>query len=202
MKARLRLSRTGSCPQTSWRSEVSWDSWDTTANLSPNSHRWHDLCMSWPQMKTQVRWRQPSGGTVSVNRPLMTWRDCTMAPILAYADFTKLFKLHIDACGTGLGAVLYQMQEDGTEAVIAYASRSFDQGQNPTTQHTSWSFSPSSGWWVGKFHEYLYDQPSICILTTTLLHMCSWQPSWMQPVTTASPAWWATISSCTIQLEK
>ena len=43
---------------------------------------------------------------------------CTMAPILVYANFTKPFKLHTDACGTGLGAVLYQTWEDGTKAVI------------------------------------------------------------------------------------
>ena len=56
---------------------------------------------------------------------------CTTAPILAYADFSKPFKLHTDACGMGLGAVLYQTREDGTEAVIAYTSRSLSKAHYP-----------------------------------------------------------------------
>ena len=55
---------------------------------------------------------------------------CTTVPILAYANFAKPFKLHTDACATGLGAVLYQTREDGTEAVIAYASRSLNKAES------------------------------------------------------------------------
>ena len=51
-------------------------------------------------------------------------RFCTTAPILAYTYFTKPFKLHTDAYGSSLGPVLYQTHEDGTYAVIAYASQS------------------------------------------------------------------------------
>ena len=89
--------------------------------------------------------RLPSSGTASVNMPLMNWRDCTTAPILAYADFTKLFKLHTDACGSGLGAVLYQTHKDGTDAVIAYAGRSLIKTESQYSVQ-SWNFSPSSGW--------------------------------------------------------
>ena len=81
---------------------------------------------------------------------------CTTAPILAYANFTKPFKLHTDACGTSLGAVLYQTREDGTEAVIAYASRSLNKAESHYPSHLCADYSqagcsqPSLGCQLGK----------------------------------------------------
>ena len=43
-------------------------------------------------------------------------------PVLTYADYSKPFKIHMDANTTGLGAVLYQNQ-DGMDRVVAYACR-------------------------------------------------------------------------------
>ena len=80
---------------------------------------------------------------------------CTMAPILVYADFSKPFKLHTDACGTGLGAVLYQTWEDGTEAVIAYASRSLNKAESHYPAHKL-EFLTLKWAVVEKIHEYLY----------------------------------------------
>ena len=47
---------------------------------------------------------------------------CSQTPILAYANCTMPFKLHTDASENGLGAVLYQKQDDGTDCFTAYAS--------------------------------------------------------------------------------
>ena len=80
---------------------------------------------------------------------------CTKAPILAYANFAKPFKLHTDACGTGLGAVLHQTQEDGTKAVIAYASRSLNKAESHYPAHKL-EFLALKWAVVEKFHEYLY----------------------------------------------
>ena len=49
-------------------------------------------------------------------------RLCSSAPILVYADCGKSFWLHTDASTSGLGAVLCQRQDDGTDHVITYAS--------------------------------------------------------------------------------
>ena len=106
---------------------------------------------------------------------------CTTAPILAHADFTKPFKLHTDACGTGLGAVLYQIQEDGTKAVISYASRSLNKVESHYPAHKL-EFLTLKWAVVEKFHEYLYgstfnvhtnNTPLTYVLTTAKLNTAS-----------------------------
>ena len=47
----------------------------------------------------------------------------TSAPILMLLNWSRPFILDTDASDTGIGAVLSQLQEDGSECVVAYASR-------------------------------------------------------------------------------
>ena len=81
--------------------------------------------------------------------------QCCNPPILAYADYGKPFKLHTDASGLGLGVILYQTQEDGTDRVIAYASRTLSKSEKNYPAYKleflalKWSV-------CDRFHEYLY----------------------------------------------
>ena len=52
----------------------------------------------------------------------------TSPPVLAYPDITVKFELHVDASTKGLGAVLYQNQDD-KKRVIAYASRALTRSE-------------------------------------------------------------------------
>ena len=103
--------------------------------------------------------------------------SCCKPPILAYADYIKPLKLHTDASGLGLGAILYQTQEDGTERVIAYASRTLSKTEKNYPAYKleflalKWSI-------CDRFHEYLHggsfevltdNNPLTYILTTAKL---------------------------------
>ena len=81
-------------------------------------------------------------------------RLCTEAPILAYADFKTPFILHTDASSDGLGAVLYQYQ-DNQRRVIAYASRSLSPSERNYPAHKL-EFLALKWAITDKFHEYPY----------------------------------------------
>ena len=102
---------------------------------------------------------------------------CSDTPILAYADYSKCFKVCTDALEQGLGAVLYQDQVDGTTRVIAYASRNLSKFEK--RYHSSKLEFLALRWSVcERFHEYLYggkfqvytdNNPLMYILTTAKL---------------------------------
>ena len=100
----------------------------------------------------------------------------TSTPILGYANYKRPFQIHIDASMSGLGAVLYQTQDD-IPRVIAYASRSLKPSEVHYPAHKleflalKWAISD-------KFHDYLYGQhfdvytdnnPLTYVLTTARL---------------------------------
>jgi len=78
----------------------------------------------------------------------------TSPPVLAYADYDKPFILNCDASGTGLGAVLCQ-EIDGTERVVAYASRGLRRNERNYPAHKL-EFLALKWAVVDKFHDYLY----------------------------------------------
>ena len=67
----------------------------------------------------------------------------------------NLFKLHTDASENCLAAVLYQKQDDDTEHVIAYASRTLSKSKRNYGTHKL-EFLALKWLITERFHEYLY----------------------------------------------
>ena len=63
---------------------------------------------------------------------------CTSTPILSYGDFLKPFKLHTDVGTEGLGAILYQNQDE-VDCITGYVSRSLSK-LNVSIQLTNYNF--------------------------------------------------------------
>ena len=78
----------------------------------------------------------------------------TSPPILSYPDYSKPFLLHTDASSDGLGAILYQ-NFDGTERVIAYASRGLSKSERNYPAHKL-EFLALKWAVTQKYHDYLY----------------------------------------------
>ena len=100
--------------------------------------------------KTSVEWNEECQEAFQKLNQL-----CSQTPILAYANYTKPFKLHTDTSENWLGAVLYQKQDDDTDHVIAYASQTSSKSEKNYDAHKleclalKWSVTE-------RFHEYLY----------------------------------------------
>ena len=102
---------------------------------------------------------------------------CSQTPILAYANYKEPFKLHTDASENGLGAVLYQKQDDGTDCVIAYASRMLSKSEKNYNAHKLEFLALKQSvterfhgyFYGGHFEVYMYNNPLTYILTTVKL---------------------------------
>ena len=109
-----------------------------------------------------------SGDDANKKKQAIKWNDhceesfqklkqlCSSTPILAYADYSKPFKLHTDVCNLGLGAVLYQTDESGLDRVIAYASRTLSKSER---NYPIYKLEFLALKWAvtDQFHEYLYE---------------------------------------------
>lgn len=84
------------------------------------------------------------------------WRNyVVLLPIFAYASYFKPLKLYTDACGLGIGAVVYQQQSDGTDRAIAYSSYTHSKSKRNYPAHRL-EFIVLKWAMIDHFHEYLY----------------------------------------------
>lgn len=75
------------------------------------------------------------------------------APVLRHPDFTRPFVVDTDACGYGLGAILMQIDDEGKEYVVSYASKKLTAAEQKwtTTEHEALAIV----WAIDIFRPYL-----------------------------------------------
>ena len=96
---------------------------------------------------------------------------CTSTPMLAHADYKKPLQLQTDASDLGLGAVLYQNDDEGHQRVIAYASRSLSHTEHNYPAHKL-DFVALKWAITDRFHEYLYGgQFDVCMDNNPLTYI-------------------------------
>ena len=78
-------------------------------------------------------------------------------PVLGFADYSRGFIVETDASFSGLGAVLSQVQCDGTKRVIAYASRTLRPSEKKMSNYSSLKLELLALKWAvtEKFRGYL-----------------------------------------------
>ena len=118
--------------------------------------------------------KQEGGGQVSKTKPVVWNEDhqksterlievITSFPVMAYPEFDKPFLLHTNASYEGLGAVLYQQQEEDLK-VIAYASRSLSPAEK--NYHSNKLEFLCMKWAIcGSFRDYLFYAKSFTAIT-------------------------------------
>ena len=99
----------------------------------------------------------------------------TQSPILAFPREKGALILDTDASDTGLGAVLSQMQEDGKERVISYASRSLNRPERNYCVTRRELLAIVFG--VRKFRHYLTNEFTV----RTDHHALQWLLSFKEP---------------------
>ena len=118
--------------------------------------------------------KQEGGGQISKTKPVDWTAEhqqateklidvITSFPVMAYPEFDKPFILHTDASYDGLGAVLYQQQDEELK-VIAYASRSLSPAEK--NYHSNKLEFLCMKWATcGAFCDYLYYADSFTAIT-------------------------------------
>jgi len=87
-------------------------------------------------------------------------------PILRRPDFNKVFILHTDWSALGIGAILGQLDEEGKEYVISYASRSNNKAEN---NYSSYEGNALLLYGPSYISSPIFMAPiSLCIPTTSL----------------------------------